>query len=318
MNRTTLWLCIAAAFLVCTILCLFGLRESTEDTGKRIVFIAGQPSHGEGNHEWDQDARFLKQCLSKASNVSSADIEIYYNGWPQEPRDLDNADAIVFLSDGFEDHPLAEPERLARIRKLAKKGVGLVLLHYSIHPPPGAEADFLEWMGGYYERGFSQNPINTVKVSPVRNGHPISRGCGGYVVEDEWYFDIRFRQEEQPVVPVMTGRLPPRAPEDKALAWALERGDGGRGFGFAGGHYHRNWHMEPFRKLVLNGILWSAGMDVPEKGVISAEPWRFVSMPDFVNVDLTYPQPGWEDALGYFLKAVKAEDPEFVLVAGQG
>jgi hypothetical protein len=47
-----------------------------------------------------------------------------------------------------------------------------------------------------------------------------------------------------------------------------------------------------------------------------ADTWTFVSMPDFINVDTTYPQPGWEDALDYVLKAVKAENPDFVLVAG--
>ena len=46
------------------------------------------------------------------------------------------------------------------------------------------------------------------------------------------------------------------------------------------------------------------------------ETWTFVSMPDFLNVDTTYPQPGWEDTLDYVLKAVKAEHPDFVLVAG--
>ena len=44
--------------------------------------------------------------------------------------------------------------------------------------------------------------------------------------------------------------------------------------------------------------------------------WTFVSMPDFLNVDLVYPQKGWEPALDYVLKAVKAENPDFVLVAG--
>jgi len=48
----------------------------------------------------------------------------------------------------------------------------------------------------------------------------------------------------------------------------------------------------------------------------AAETWTFVSMPDFLNVDTTYPQPGWEDAIDYVLKAVKAENPDFVLVAG--
>ncbi|MBM3335890.1 metallophosphoesterase, partial [Candidatus Sumerlaeota bacterium] len=45
-------------------------------------------------------------------------------------------------------------------------------------------------------------------------------------------------------------------------------------------------------------------------------PWIFVSMPDFVNVDTEYPQKGWEDALGFILEAVRAEKPDFILVAG--
>ena len=316
MKKATILLCAATGISACVILCLFALRGTAKDTPKTIAFISGTPSHGEGNHEWDQDAQFLKQCLHGAANIESLNIDIHYNGWPQNPRDLDDADAIVFLSDGIEHHPLKAPERLKKIRKLAKRGVGLAFLHYSIDPPEGAESDFLEWMGGYYERDYSQNPINTVKVSPVKNNHPIPRGCASYVAEDEWYFDIRFSKDEQRVVPIMTGKLPPWAPEDKTLAWALERRDGGRGFGFSGGHYHENWHIEPFRKLILNAILWVAKVDVPEDGVSSVQPWRFVSIPDFLNVDLTYPQPGWEDTLDYVLKAIKAENPEFVLVAG--
>jgi hypothetical protein len=47
-----------------------------------------------------------------------------------------------------------------------------------------------------------------------------------------------------------------------------------------------------------------------------AESFKFVSIPDFLNADVDYPQPGWEDALTYILKAIKAEQPDFVLVAG--
>jgi len=316
MSRVVLALCTAAAILACAGLYLFGIKETYVDTARKIVFIAGKTSHGEGNHEWSRDAQFLKQCLIEAPDVERLNIYIHCNGWPENSHDLDDADAIVFLSDGFEHHPLKVPERLRKIRELAKKGVGLTFLHFSVDPPEGAESDFLEWMGGCYDRDYSQNPINTVKVTPVQNGHPISRGCGGYTAEDEWYFDIRFNQDKQNVVPVLTGKLPPWDPKDKILAWALERRDGGRGFGFSGGHYHKNWHMEPFRKLVLNALLWVAGAEVPENGVSSVQSWRFVSIPDFVNVDLNYPQTGWEDTLDYVLEAVKAENPEFVLVAG--
>ena len=54
-------------------------------------------------------------------------------------------------------------------------------------------------------------------------------------------------------------------------AWvALERADGGRGFGFTGGHTHANWGDPNQRKIVLNAILWLAKMEVPAAGVESA------------------------------------------------
>lgn len=46
------------------------------------------------------------------------------------------------------------------------------------------------------------------------------------------------------------------------------------------------------------------------------EAWRFVSMPDFLNVDTDHPQPGWEDALGVVLESVKEEEGDFLMVAG--
>jgi len=52
------------------------------------------------------------------------------------------------------------------------------------------------------------------------------------------------------------------------------------------------------------------------RGGQGAKPWRFVSIPDFLNVDVAYPEPKWEDALGYVLEAIRAEKPDFVLVAG--
>jgi len=283
---------------------------------KKIAFLAGRASHGEDIHGWETDAEFVKQGLLHATNIEPMQIDVYSDGWPKDTAVLDNADAIVFFADGRDLHPLKEPGRAAKIRELAKQGKGLAFLHYSIDPPEGLQEDMRRWMGGCYQVGLSQNPVNVVKVATVENGHPISRGCGGYVAEDEWYFDIGFRPNDPNVVPIMTGKLPPRNPEDKVLAWAYTRADGGRGFGFTGGHTDNNWHMEPFRKLVLNAILWVAKAEVPQGGVASVHPWRFVSIPNFAGADLTYPQSGWEETLDYVLKAIKAENPEFVLVPG--
>ncbi len=74
-------------------------------------------------------------------------------------------------------------------------------------------------------------------------------------------------------------------------------------------------------KLILPAamLLLAASTILPgaePKDAEHGKTWTFVSMPDFLNVDTTYPQPGWEETLSYVLKAVKAENPDFVLVAG--
>ena len=53
------------------------------------------------------------------------------------------------------------------------------------------------------------------------------------------------------------------------MAWAVERKDGGRGFGFTGGHFHDNWGNDDFRKTILNALVWVAKGDVPANGVES-------------------------------------------------
>jgi hypothetical protein len=60
-----------------------------------------------------------------------------------------------------------------------------------------------------------------------------------------------------------------KAGESQTVAWAHERPDGARGFGFTGGHFHKNWGNDDFRKTVLNAILWTAKMEIPADGVPS-------------------------------------------------
>jgi hypothetical protein len=52
--------------------------------------------------------------------------------------------------------------------------------------------------------------------------------------------------------------------------WCVERPDGGRGFGFTGGHYQKNWGDDNFRKVILNALRWVSKLDVPAQGVASA------------------------------------------------
>src|SRR4029079_16984173 len=53
----------------------------------------------------------------------------------------------------------------------------------------------------------------------------------------------------------------------EAMMWAVERADGGRGFGFTGGHFHDNWTNNDFRKTVLHALVWVAEAHVTGKSV---------------------------------------------------
>ena len=57
--------------------------------------------------------------------------------------------------------------------------------------------------------------------------------------------------------------------------WAYERPEKfgkGRGFGFTGGHFHKNWQHDDHRGVVLNAIAWIANFQVPTDGVASKTP----------------------------------------------
>ena len=262
-----------------------GLLSSTA-AEKKIVLLAGSPSHGPGEHEFNAGCQLLKKCLDSVPGIKT---EIHKNGWPTDEKAFEGADAIFIYCDGGGGHPFHRPERREVIGKLMKKGVGLGCAHYAVEVPKGPTGDaFLEWIGGYFEPHWSVNPhwVADFKSLPE---HPISRGVRPFKINDEWYYHMRFREGMKGVTAILTD-LPPektlsrpdgphsgnpavreaiKRGEPQHLLWAAEREDGGRGFGFTGGHYHKNWGDENFRKVVLNAILWSAKAEIPANGVES-------------------------------------------------
>jgi type 1 glutamine amidotransferase len=254
------------------------------DTAK-IVLIAGRPSHQSGDHEFNAGCKLLAKCLAEVPGVEPVFVA---DGWPKEESVFDGARTIVFFMDGGGGHPIIKADHLDTIQKLMDKGVGLVCLHYAVEVPKGKPGDkFLDWIGGYYEDRFSTNPHWTADFQKLPD-HNITRGVKPFAIRDEWYFNIRFRPEMKDVAPILVAKpddkarggdsASPRGPHahiaaakgrDEVLAWAVDRPDGGRGFGFTGAHTHKNWGEPNFRKLVLNAILWTAKVDIPPDGVES-------------------------------------------------
>jgi hypothetical protein len=60
--------------------------------------------------------------------------------------------------------------------------------------------------------------------------------------------------------------LPKDMPNRETVAWAVERADGGRGFGFTGLHEHKNLALDDYRRLLVNAILWVSKVEVPAHG----------------------------------------------------
>jgi len=235
---------------------------------KKIVLIAGKGSHGAVAHAHTAGIKLLKQCLDTATNVKGYETVAIFGGWPKDQSVLDGAATIILFSDGFAKHPLQGPEKMKKVRELMARGTGLAMIHYAVAPVRDKTHTkaFLEWVGGFYEDGYSKNPHNDATVSPGGK-HPICRGWSPFDARDEFYYQIRFGKDDKRVSPIATVMLPKNAPKKETIAWAVQRKDGGRGFGFTGAHFHKNWQIDGFRRMVLNAIVWTAGIDVPAKGV---------------------------------------------------
>ena len=208
-----------------------------------IVFLAGGKSHGPGEHEFNAGALLLAKALNEQSGLDVKATVV--QGWPKDENVLNDIKALVIYADGAS----VVSKGWAKIDELAKKGVGIMFMHYAVHPSAeDGEKYYRPWIGGAFETGWSVNPHWVADLKTLPN-HPVSRGVGSLVeAYDEFYYNIRFRKDREKVLDLVTA-VPTRenvkryinlwnehgvAGLDKpqTLMWGIERPDGGRGVGF--------------------------------------------------------------------------------------
>ena len=264
------------------------LKKGSVSQNKKVVFISGKPSHGWMKHEH----RAGNMILAKRLNESGLPIEAVVLediGYPKDESVLEDASTIVIFCTGHGGHVLNP--KLKEFDALMKKGIGLIMIHWATEAVSGAPGDkFLEWMGGFCDLNWSVNPHWKPNFKPRK--HPIWNGVQPFSVDDEWYYHMRFVEDRTGLTPILSDvpsmetlkrpdgmrsgnpsvRKAVANGESQHVAWAYERPQGGRGFGFTGGHNHVSWQDDNYRKIMLNAILWTAGMEVPENGVDSLSP----------------------------------------------
>lgn len=253
------------------------------ESSKHLMLIAGSASHSTGTHEHRAGVLLLERCLA---NVEGLQVTTHFEGWPEDESYFERADAVMLFMDGGGNHPVVQEGRLELIQSQIDRGLGYGAIHYAVEvPAENGGREYKEWIGGYYETAYSVNPIWEATFDNLPN-HPTMRGVESFTARDEWYFNMRFRTDNVGVTPLLVATptdetrdgpyVHPRGPydhiqeakgESEIMAWVVDRKDGGRGFGFTGGHFHDNWGIDGFRTVVLNSLVWITGLDVPMDGV---------------------------------------------------
>ncbi len=265
---------------------LFLCVSSYAATKTKIALMAGTQGHGLGSHEWNTAAALIEEYLEKAYPEVDC-VPYYHRQWPTDLNELADATAIVVIDSGGGGHPVAR--RLQEFKPLMDMGIGFACLHYAVEVPKGDAGDaFKEWLGGHFETFWSVNPHWEAEFKSFPD-HPVARGVKPFKINDEWYFHMRFRDGMKGVTPILSAVAPAETMKrgdgphsgnpavSKAvahgkpqhLAWATERENGARGFGFTGMHMNANWAQDDFRKVILNGIAWTAKLAIPEGGISS-------------------------------------------------
>lgn len=240
----------------------------------KIVLIAGSTSNKPGQHEYFAGCALMMEWLKAVPGVAPV---LVADGWPKNEAVLTGAKAVLLFLDGGDKLSFLEPTRWARMQALADAGTGFIVLHQGIDCPADKAATFKEWFGAVFQNDIGCRGHWDVKFEQVPT-HAINRGMKPFeLIKDGWLYNLHFA--EQGVTPVLAGPMPEssrktehakaHAGRAETVAWAFERTNGGRSFGFTGCDLHSNWADGNQRLLVLNGILWCAKLEVPANGLVS-------------------------------------------------
>ena len=92
--------------------------------------------------------------------------------------------------------------------------------------------------------------------------HPICNGWTEYELHDEFYLRMKLSPKSKPLLKLTTKG------KEEIVAWTLEREGGHQGTLLRDytGAFPPNYGIESFRKAIINGILWTANIEVPKNG----------------------------------------------------
>lgn len=241
-------------------------EPATPASRQRILLLGQKPdSHPAATHEYMAGVNLLARLLAKTPGLQTIVVQAD-SPWKDGPELLDGADgAILFLTEGAR-WVSEEPQRLAAFRRLAKRGGALACLHWGMGTRDAAPvADFTALFGACHGGPDRKYQVLKVRAVAARSSHPVLAGIAPFDVHDEFYYALK-RPVDLAGLKVTPLIKVPIDGSDESVAWGAERPDGGRSFGFSGLHFHENWKLTEYRRLVLQGILWTLKRPIRDGG----------------------------------------------------
>ena len=258
----------SALFAVIWISVLTSLAAA--NTPRTIVLVAGETARVDkvGHHDYLAGCKTLDSLLRQSAGVSVVQVT---GGWPSDESIFDSADAIVFYTDGGGKQAfLKNAKRIKKMQTLADEGVGFTMIHQAVDFPSEYVEQAKTWVGGVYVKSGDAPRGHWESQHLEFPTHAITRGIEPWKINDGWLCGIQFVENKTGVTPlVWSGKkyAGSRAGLDPDIVgWAYERKGKGRAFGFTGLDAHSAWSLPGMRQFVVNGVLWTAGIEIANAG----------------------------------------------------
>ncbi|MDB6140522.1 MAG: hypothetical protein JWO94_3594 [Verrucomicrobiaceae bacterium] len=243
-------------------LALLSVSALAADAKRLLIVGQGSDGHPVTTHEFTAGANVLAELLKPFSEIKATVVNAD-EPWPQGPELIDASDGIVMFVTQGAMWMQVEPRRWAALKRLAARGGAIIAIHWSVGAKEPqyiqGQLDLLGATRGGEQRKYQKLETTLKRIDP---GHPILRGVTEDIkVYDEFYYAL---DQAPGIHPLMSASIDGK---DENVVWSLERPDGGRAFGFVPLHFHSNWQLPAYRRIIVQGVLWSLKMPVPRQGV---------------------------------------------------
>ena len=235
-----------------------------EAAPKRLLLLSQGPDrHPKGTHEYVAGQRVLAKCLSSVPKLEISQARAD-GDWPEGPALLAKTDGVVlFVSEGAK-WLNADPKRRTAFAELAKRGGGLAVLHWGMGTRDAENIEpFVSLFGACHGGPDRKYKFLETQVRVVAEDHPATAGIADFKIKEEFYYQLKKQPDAKDLTPLLTAEIDGG---EQMVAWAWQRPDGGRSFGYTGCHYHDNWSRSEYQRFLSQGVLWTLNIVPPTEG----------------------------------------------------